>query len=321
MPYVFPLPEFTQLPFTRERALAAGISDTVLRRSRVRRLFNGVYILASVEMSLRLWLSAVLLASPPGSVISHVTALRLYGFDVGGEQSFHVSTRAKTHTRRSGIILHQRKAHISDTFIDGIAVTGPRRTLIDIATKVDLIQLIQAIEFMLHHGHTTLDGLAEYALSRHLDGVRRVRRIIPHVREGVESPMETLVRLMLVFARLPEPAPNLNIRDANGTFLARGDLVYSTYMVLVEYDGWQHERDAKQRQHDIGRRERLEQAGWRIIVVTVGDLNKPHGIVRRVHQALTDRGYDGPDPRFSVMWLKWFVPRPAKQPPAEMSAV
>lgn len=313
MPYVSPLPEFTHTPFTRERALAAGISDTVLRRSRVRRLFNGVYILSSVDLTLRMWLSAVLLASPPGSVISHVTALRLYGFEIGSKRPFHVSTQAKTHTRRADIKTHQRKARISDTFIDGIAVTGPRRTLIDIATKVDLIQLIQAIEFMLHHGHTTLDELAEYALSRHLDGVRRIRRIIPHVREGVESPMETFVRLMLVFARLPEPTPNLNIRDMNGTFLARGDLVYSVYLVLVEYDGWQHERDAQQRQHDIGRRERLEQAGWRVIVITVGDLHKPHSIVRRVHQALTERGYEGPEPTFSIMWSKWFVPRPTKK--------
>lgn len=313
MPYVSPLPEFTRTPFTRERALAAGISDTVLRRDRVRRLFNGVYIRSSVELTLRLWLSAALLASPPGSVISHVTALRLYGFEIGEERPFHISTQEKTHTRRSGITTHQRKAQISHTLIDGIAVTGPRRTLIDIATKVDLIQLIQAIEFMLHRGYTTLSGLAEYALSRHLDGVRRTRRSLALVREGAESPMETFVRLMLVFARLPEPILNQNIRNAHGDFLARGDLVYSRYLVLVEYDGWQHERDAQQRQHDIGRRERLEQAGWRVIVVTVADLNKPHSIVRRVHSALVERGYDGPEPAFSVMWLKWFVPRPSKK--------
>lgn len=316
MPYVSPLPEFTLTPFTRERALAAGISDTVLRRRRLRRLFNGVYIQSSVELTLRLWLSAALLASPPGSVISHVTALRLYGFEIGAERPFHVSTRAKTHTRRAGITTHQRKAQISSTVIDGIAVTGPRRTLVDIATKVDLIQLIQAIEFMLHRGHTTLSGLAEYALSRHLDGVCRTRRCLALVREGAESPMETFVRLMLVFARLPEPFPNQIIRDAHGDFLARGDLVYPPYLVLVEYDGWQHERDARQRQHDIGRRERLEQAGWRIIVVTVADLKKPHTIVHRVHIALVERGYDGPAPAFSIMWLKWFTPRPHK-----MSAV
>lgn len=317
MPYISPLPEFTRRPFTREAALACGISDTVLRRRRVRRLFNGVYILATVDLTFKLWLTAVLLASPPGSAISHVTALRLYGFEIGDESPFHVSTQAKTHTRRAGITTHQRKASISSTFIDGISVTGPRRTLVDIATKVNFVQLVQAMEFMLHQGHTTLTGLTDYAESRHLDGVRRTRLALPFVRERVESPMETFVRLMLVFARLPEPLPNKKIYDQHGSFLARGDMVYTSYLVLVEYDGWQHERDAQQRERDIGRRERLENAGWRVIVVTAGDLHKPHSIVRRVHGVLTERGYQGPQPVFSVMWLKWFV----RQTPDKKSAV
>lgn len=317
MPYISPLPEFTCRPFTRETARACGISDTVLRRNRVRRLFNGVYILATVDLTFKIWLVAVLLASPPGSVISHVTALRLYGLKIGDESTFHVSTQAKTHTRRTGITMHQRKASISNTFIDDIAVTGPRRTLIDIATKVDFIQLIQAIEFMLHKGYTSLSGLTDYAESRHLDGVRRTRLALPFVRERVESPMETFVRLMLVFARLPEPIPNKEIYDQHGSFLARGDMVYTTFLVLVEYDGWEHERDAQRRERDLGRRERLENAGWRVIVVTAGDLNKPHSIVRRVHEVLTERGYEGPEPTFSVMWLKWFV----RQVPAKKSAV
>ncbi|MFI5429494.1 hypothetical protein [Aeromicrobium sp. UC242_57] len=309
MPYVSVLPDFAQFPFTRERALAANISDTVLRGSRVRRLFKGVYILATVDLSLTLWLRAALLAAPPGSVVSHMTAVRMYGFDLGDEVPFHLSTRAKTHTRRDGIKLHQRKAPISTVHIDGVPVTGANRTLVDIATKVDLVQLIQAIEFMVHHGHTSMQSLADYAMRRHLDGVRRMRRVLPYARHGVESPMETFVRLMLVLARLPEGEPNLNIHDELGTFLARGDLVYAAHLVLVEYDGWQHERDAQQRVHDIGRRERLEQAGWRLIIVTVGDLQRPHAIVRRVHTALVDRGYTGPDPVFSTMWLTWFVPR------------
>lgn len=307
MPPAADLPSFTRFPFTREEALAAGISDTVLRGKRLRRLFAGVYILATVEMTFVMWLTAAVLAMPRGSVVSHVTALRLYGFDVGQERPFHLSTRSATHSRRDGITAHQRLGRIHSRQLDGVPVTGPDRTLVDIATKVSLLELVQAIEFMLHRGHTTLDALAEYALTRHLDGVRRVRRVLPLVRERVESPMETLVRLMLLFARLPEPAPNLDIVDQHGDFLARGDLVYAAYLVLVEYDGWHHERDARQRQHDLRRRELLERAGWRVIVVTSGDLSAPHGVVRRVHVALADRGYIGPDPVFSTMWARWFV--------------
>lgn len=311
MPVATTFPPFTRLPFTRTQARAVGISDTALQSRQLKRLFKGVYILNSVEMTFRLWLLAALLAMPPNSVISHVTALRLYGFSVGDEdeEPLHVSTRSVTHTRREGITAHQRQARISSTFIHGVEVTSPLRTLIDIATKVNLVELIQAIEFMIHRGHATLGDLNDYAHRHHLHGVQKVRRILVLVREESESPMETFVRLMLVFARLPEPAGNMNLYDDVGTFLARGDLVYAAYFVLVEYDGQHHERTASQRRKDIHRRERLEAAGWTVIVVTSGDLTRPHSIVRRVHQALTARGYLGPAPTFSIMWKTWFVPK------------
>ena len=85
----------------------------------------------------------------------------------------------------------------------------------------------------------------------------------------------------------------------------RGDLVYETNKVLVEYDGWHHERDARQRQRDRKRREQLEAAGWRVIVVTSQDLNSPSLIPLRVHAALRDHGYRGPRPFTNAMWHRW----------------
>src|SRR5690606_39105564 len=125
------------------------------------------------------------------------------------------------------------------------------------------------------------------------------------VRARVESPRETAVRLLLIFARLPEPETNLDIVDAVGRFIARGDLVYPAFKVLVEYDGWHHERDARQRQRDHERREQLEAAGWRVIVITTKDFESPHLIPLRVHAALRDRGYTGPRPVMSTMWPRW----------------
>ncbi len=300
-------PLLSDRPFTRQVALAAGITDTMLRGKRFRRLFRGVYVDAAVELTLHVWLIGALLAMPPRSVVSHVTALRWYGFDIGSPWPLHLSTRTATHTRQAGIAAHQRRAVISVDIRDGIPVTRPDRTLVDIATKVTLVELIQAAEWMIHRRLTTVDTLGTYAMHRSLDGVRRVRRVIGLVREGAESPMETLVRLMLVFARLPEPACNVDIRDSLGRFIARGDLVYAQFLVVVEYDGWHHERDGRQRRHDLLRRERLETAGWRVIVITADDLQHKRAVVHRVHAALSARGYGGPSPTFNIMWDRWFA--------------
>ena len=71
---------------------------------------------------------------------------------------------------------------------------------------------------------------------------------------------------------------------------SRGDLVHREQKVLVEYDGWQQERDATQRQWDGIRREQLEAAGWRVVVITTADMSHPSRIVTRVQQALRQRG-------------------------------
>lgn len=288
-------------------ARRAGVSDTMLRGKRFRRLFRGIYVFADVELTLRVWLLGALLAMPPGSVVSHVTAMRVYGYDLGAAWPLHLSTRSTTHTRHHGITAHQRKAAITPDIRDQIAVTRPDRTLVDIATKVTLVELVQAAEWMIHQGLTSVETLGNYAMHRHLDGVRRVRRVLGLIRAGSESPMETLVRLMLVFARLPEPACNADIHDIFGRFLARGDLVFVQFLVVIEYDGMHHERDLRQRRHDLLRREALEAAGWRVIVITAHDLQHKRTVVRRVHSALRAGGYQGPEPTFNVMWDRWFA--------------
>ncbi|MCW2825009.1 MAG: hypothetical protein JWQ91_1926 [Aeromicrobium sp.] len=297
----------TAHPFTREQARAAGITDANLRaRTTYCRLLRGVYVGAKVEMTLALWLRAALLAAPPGSVVSHLTALRWYGYELGELLPMHVSSRTTTYSRQGNLTAHRRGDPIRSRMLRGIPVTDADRTLVDLAYDVSIPELIQAIEWMMHRGFTTLTSLTAYALDHHLRGVRRVRDVIGFVREGSESPMESLVRLMIRFAHLPEPVPNLVLRDEHGHFLARGDLVYARWKVLVEYDGMHHERDPRQRQRDIGRRERLERAGWLVIIVTSADLVAPRQIVDRVHQALLQRGYAGPGPVFSVMWDEWF---------------
>ena len=287
-------------------AEAAGLPRTALRGLRFREITRGVYILSDIPLTFVVRLAAFLLVMPKDAVVSHLSALRLYGFVLGTSVGLEYSTNQHVVTKRKGVVLHRRKGRLTAYEREELPVTGPDRTLIDCATKVSLVQLIQAIEWMIHTGATTLERLWAYAESRHLDGVVRTRRVIPLVRERVESPMETVVRLMLVFARLPEPECNRDIFDAVGNFLARGDMVYFGYKVLIEYDGWQHERDSKQRQHDRERRELLEANGWRVIVVTSEDLKHKEQIPWRAYEALKARGYGGQPPRLNIMWTTWF---------------
>ena len=66
-----------------------------------------------------------------------------------------------------------------------------------------------AVDWLIHRHLVTLDGLQRFVDTVHAHGVKQARRAMIFVRERVESPRETVVRLMIVLARLPEPEPNV----------------------------------------------------------------------------------------------------------------
>lgn len=293
-------------PFTSAEAFTLGLSPMSLRGKRFRRLYRDVYVCRDIEMTLIRWLQAARLVLPAGAAISHTTALWLYGVEVGTWWPLQFSTDQGAQTRKAGLLLHRRRGTLSRHSRQGLPVLGPDRTFVDCATNLGFVDLVITADWLTHLRVTTLKQLVSYADARHLDGVKRARRALSFARKGAESPKETLIRLMLVFARLPEPECNKGIFDQNGRFLARGDLIYFDWKVLVEYDGWQHERDAKQRQRDRERREQLEAKGWRVIVITSEDLKRKKEIPWRVYGALRDHGYEGAPPHTNAMWSKWF---------------
>jgi len=185
---------------------------------------------------------------------------------------------------------------------------APEQAWVRASLTLPFVERVIAADWLLRLGRTSLPALRTYVDGSHEHGVRRARRTLRYVRERVDSPRETILRLMLVFARLPEPEPNLWVGNDTDP-LARSDLVYLTYKVVVEYDGQHHWLDQRQRERDIERREALERAGWTMVVVTAEGITRPREVVRRVHAALCERGYRGPDPVFSDTWRCWFALR------------
>ncbi|MCP2031593.1 hypothetical protein L1277_001684 [Okibacterium sp. HSC-33S16] len=118
-------------------------------------------------------------------------------------------------------------------------------------------------------------------------GSSRLRTALGMVREDSWSPRESLCRILLTTAGLPEPSLNLDVDGPVG-FLACVDLAYPTYRVAIEYQGQHHgARYAK----DIERIEALRAAGWIVIQVSSALLARPSDLVERVRKALISRGW------------------------------
>lgn len=251
----------------------------------------GYYRFADAEVPFDATVAAALSALPDDAALSHVSNLRWLGFETGPMYPLHFATARPLRRFRDDLVLHRYQGQLSSTFVRGVPLLGPDRTFVDCGTMLSTTELVRVGDWLVAQKHTDPVTLRAYAMTSHLDGVQRARRAAEFVRDGVESPRETDVRLALVRSGLAEPELNINILDQRGRFLARGDLVYRRWKVLVEYDGWQHERDAWQRQKDHLRREALEAAGWLVIVVTTADMRAPKSVAARVARALMSRGY------------------------------
>lgn len=249
-------------------------------------------------------IQAALLAAPEGSALSHVTALdwMLQTGDLVGP--VHLSVHGSLRGRIDGVVVHRRKHPFTRRPVRGLPCLGPERTFVDCGVQLGLRRLVAAGDQLVRRGWTTPERLVVYADEHHLDGVVRARDASRLVRPRVDSVRETDVRLLVVAAGLPEPETNVDVLDGAGRWVARGDLVLTPWRVLVEHDGWVHERDARQRQKDHLRRERIQHAGWSLVVVTVEDFRRPVAIVARIHAALVARGYRGPRPQFGSSWAR-----------------
>lgn len=294
-------------PFTYADAICAGVSPSVLRGSRFRTLFRGVYVHASVPAHPLLRAEAAVMLHPPGAFASHATAGRLHGMPLPPLPDEHVSVfRTQDRRRRPGLIAHLAAPSTPVAQVRGIRASAPCQTFVELAEQLTLVDLVVVGDWLVRAERTTPEALRAFcAASRH-PGARRARRAAAYVRSRVDSPMETRLRMLIVLAGLPEPEVNVEVSDVNGRLLYRFDLSYPDLKILVEYDGRQHRADLDQWDHDTDRRDWLDAHGWLMLsVFSRGIFRDPAKTVGRVEAALRSRGAVLPR-RLSDEWRPFF---------------
>ena len=177
--------------------------------------------------------------------------------------------------------------------IDGIAVTTAARTAFDIGRHTQSrTRAIQALDALSNAtGLKPIDVEAVMAAHPGARALPRLRKLLPLVDGGAESPQETDARLALVDAGLPAPTTQYEVFDAYGQFVARIDMVYEDVKVGIEYDGPQHWTDPLVRQRDIDKGVELRTLDWHIVRASKSLLYQRRSTyVHRVATAVHERG-------------------------------
>jgi predicted transcriptional regulator of viral defense system len=175
--------------FDRQDALDHGIRDHQLHyhtsTGRFERLFPGVYRLASAPVSTR---DDLLLASAWSNyrgVISHESALALYGLSDVLPTRVHLTVPPDFRRTPGAFELHRSELPERDvTMFDGMRVTTPSRSIVDTAAAgADAEQIQKAIAQALARALTTPTKLREAARRPRY---RNRRTVLPLIETAIQ---------------------------------------------------------------------------------------------------------------------------------------
>ncbi|HKX15971.1 MAG TPA: hypothetical protein VJN19_12305 [Propionibacteriaceae bacterium] len=228
-----------QIVLTRAKARALGIPLSDLLGPGFTRLFHDTYVGSGKMITLRLRARTIMRRLPAATHVSHHTAVRLWGGVAPDSADIHVSMAfpggsMPPRWRRGA----PSKSGSADDHLGRCAGSTPVQAFLDLASVgVTLVDLVIAGDSLIKANELDPKEFVAAAEAYQGRNARRARRAASLVRAGVDSPMETRIRLLIVLAGLPEPQVNFILRVAGGKWRWRFDLCYPEYKLIIEYDG------------------------------------------------------------------------------------
>jgi hypothetical protein len=276
-------------PFLGQEVLAAKALPERAMRSLYDPVYPGVYVPGDIDLTAAQRAEAAWLWARRRGVVAGGSAAALLGAKwvdpTRDAELIHDNRHPPAGIRvRTETLLADEVSSVG-----GIAVTCPARTAFDIGRqatpRLATVQLLDGLANATDVKSVDVEAVvAEHPGAR---GIVRLRRILPLVDGGAESPQETRTRLALIDAGLPQPTTQIVVRDEYGEFVARIDMGYEDLRVGIEYDGSQHWTDAQQRERDIDRYSALRDLGWVIVQVSNDLLRYRQGtLIARVEAAI-----------------------------------
>lgn len=276
--------------FSLEEAASAGLSRARLRGQGMTRHYRGVYGADGVDVSTATRAAGLAAVLPPEARFSHLTAAELYGAPVGRSRDIHVTVPVPRAVprRRPGVVTHQRtRCDDVPRSVCGVMVSSPEQTFVDLAAQLGLDDMVVLGDYLVRHWTSTAAIERHLAVSpRATRGIVRARQALALVRVGVDSPLETRLRLIIVRHGLPEPAVNPLVFDNAGEWLGQPDLAHLRERVATQIDGDVHRTNRRRWRQDIARDEAFRDVGWTVLRTTAQDVRYPGPYLARLERAL-----------------------------------
>jgi hypothetical protein len=222
---------------TRRQLLDLGLDDAAIayrvKIGRLHRVFRGVYAVGRRPITPHEWAGAAVLACGPGAVLSHSSAMALWGFWRRWDQPYEVTIVGDRRT--SAIRVHRsttlRRRDVTTQL--GVRVTTPARTALDMSPRLNDKALKRVVNNMLGSLWANEGQFAEtLARHPHAPGALRIAKLLglpgTPTRSGWEDDFPTFCEAH----GLPVPVMGAPL------FGYIVDALFVAERVIVELDSW-----------------------------------------------------------------------------------
>lgn len=259
-------------PFIGREAVDSGRLTPHRLRSRFTVLFPGVYVAVESTVKARTKAEAAFLWSRRRGIVAGRSAAAVHGskwLNADAPAELIYDNRHQPDGIRTWA---DRIADDEIEVIDGMRVTTPPRTALDLACHLPLDRAVAALDALARATHlkpADVDLLV--ARYRGRNGIRKALVALDLMDPGAQSPRETWLRLLVIRAGYPRPDTQVPVHNEYGVVVAHLDMGWEGKRIALEYEGAHHRLDREQFAYDIRKHEQVREAGWRALRVTSMD--------------------------------------------------
>jgi len=240
---------------TRRQLLALGFRPRAIEhrvaRGRLHLAMHGVYAVGWPRLTpKRRWMAAVL-ACGEGAMLSHRSAAALWEIGIERRELIDVSVRRRCELRRPGLRVRGRPTLVAEDIAsrNGIPVTAPARTLVDLATELGPLGVERAVNEADKHDLIDPETLRS-CLDRYAGepGAPLLRGLLDKRTFRLsDSDLEIFFRPIAAATGLPPP---LSKQIVNGYGV---DFYWPDLGLVIETDGLRYHRTPSAQARDAQR--------------------------------------------------------------------
>lgn len=220
---------------------------------------------------------------PANQFLSHLSAAAMWGLplpSLGTGDPIHVSVMSpQPRPRANGISGHELDARVTTVVaIDDIRVADPASTWCQLAGMVGLPELVAVADFMIE----PIDDAPPLVTLAELDhaveirkghrGAGQLRSALDLVRPGARSRVESVLRVFLHMAELPQPELHRTVKEADGGWQTDVPIAFPAYRVGVDVL-LESDRAFRVRSTELERLARLDDLGWKMLSLSDADVH------------------------------------------------